>query len=191
VRAISLAGDCKRHTSTGASFWALAPWPIGRPPRSLPAVLTRTRIDELASRRGEELGVSDWVTVTQEAVDAFAALTGDQQWIHTDPERARSSAFGATIAHGYFTLALAPSLLAQVLPLEHFAIALNYGLERLRFPAPLPVGERVRMRVRLDRVEPLPGGATVALTLTFDSSCGAKPVCVAQALYRVYEELPS
>jgi acyl dehydratase len=145
-------------------------------------------IEELRGRLGEELGVSSWHDVTQQEVDGFAEVTGDRQWIHTDPERARMSPFGGTIAHGYYTLSLAPALLAQVLPLDGFAIAVNYGLEKLRFPAPLPVGDRVRMRTRLDRVEEFPGGATLVLTLTFETAHGGKPACVAQALYRVIEE---
>jgi acyl dehydratase len=151
-------------------------------------MLTMTRVDELTERAGTELGASDWVAVTQEAVDAFAAATGDHQWIHTDPERAADSPFGGTIAHGYYTLALAPRLLADVLPLDGFAIAVNYGLDRLRFPAPLPTGEQVRMRVRLDAVEPVPGGAALSVTLTFERAGGGKPVCVANAVYRVYEQ---
>ena len=105
-----------------------------------------------------------------------------------DPERAADSPFGGTIAHGYYTLALAPRLLADVLPLDGFAIAVNYGLDRLRFPAPLPMGEQARMRVRLDAVEPVPGGAALSLTLTFERAAGGKPVCVANAVYRVYEQ---
>jgi acyl dehydratase len=151
-------------------------------------MLTMTRIDELAEHAGTELGTSDWVAVTQEAVDAFAAATGDHQWIHTDPERAAASPFGGTIAHGYYTLALAPALLAQVLALDGFAMTVNYGLDRLRFPAPLPTGERVRMRVGLDAVEPVPGGAALSLNLTFERAAGGKPVCVANAVYRVYEQ---
>jgi acyl dehydratase len=149
---------------------------------------TMTRIDELTERSGTELGTSDWVAVTQEAVDAFAAATGDHQWIHTDPERAADSPFGGTIAHGYYTLALAPALLAQVLPLDGFAMTVNYGIDRLRFPAPLPTGEQVRMRVGLDAVEPVPGGAALSLSLTFERAAGGKPVCVANAVYRVYEQ---
>jgi acyl dehydratase len=151
-------------------------------------MLTLTRIDELTERVGTELGASDWVPVTQEAVDAFAAATGDHQWIHTDAARAADSPFGGTIAHGYYTLALAPALLSQVLPLDGFAMAVNYGLDRLRFPAPLPTGEQVRMRVDLDAVEPVPGGATLSLNLTFERAAGGKPVCVANAVYRVYEQ---
>jgi acyl dehydratase len=146
-----------------------------------------TSLEELAQRAGSELGVSDDVFVSQDMVDAFADVTGDHQWIHTDPFLAADSPFGGTIAHGYLTLALAPAMLEQVLPLGDYAMAVNYGLNKLRFPAPLPVGERVRMRVALDAVEPIPGGAALALTLTFEHSGGAKPVCVANAIYRVYE----
>jgi acyl dehydratase len=148
---------------------------------------TTTRTDELAGRAGTRLGTSDWVAVTQEAVDAFADVTGDRQWIHTDPQLAAASPFGGTIAHGYFTLSLAPALLQQVLPLDGFALAVNYGLDRLRFPAPLLVGDRVRMSVALDAVEPVAGGAALALTLTFEAASGGKPACVASVIYRVYE----
>jgi acyl dehydratase len=151
-------------------------------------MLTLQRIEDLKAHAGEELGVSDWHDVTQPEIDAFADATGDHQWIHTDPERARATPFAGTIAHGYYTLSLAPALLAQVLPLDHFAMAVNYGLDKLRFPAPLPVGDRVRMRVRLDRVDDFPGGATLVLTLTFERAGSGKPACVAEALYRVFEE---
>src|SRR6201999_825781 len=112
-------------------------------------------IDELAERTGSDLGASGWIAVTQSRVDDFAAVTGDHKWIHTAPERAAASPFGGTIAHGYLTLALAPALLEDVLPLDGFAMVVNYGRDRVRFPAPLPVGERVRMRVALDAVEPI------------------------------------
>jgi acyl dehydratase len=150
-------------------------------------MLTSTPLEELTRRAGSELGVSDYILISQENVDAFAGVTGDHQWIHTDPVRAAASPFGGTIVHGYFTLALAPTLLDQVLPLDGYAMAVNYGLDKLRFPAPLPVGERVRMRVALDAVDRIPGGATLSLTLTFEAAAGGKPVCVAQALYRIYE----
>jgi acyl dehydratase len=150
-------------------------------------MLTTTPIDELTRCAGTELGVSDDVFISQEMVEAFAEVTGDRQWIHTDPVRAADSPFGGTVAHGYLTLALAPKLLDQVLPLDGFAMTVNYGLDRLRFPSPLPVGERVRMRVALDAVDPIPGGAALSLTLTFEPAAGGKPVCVANAIYRVYE----
>lgn len=149
--------------------------------------LTTTPVSALARRVGTEFGVSEFVSVTQEMVNAFADTTGDRQWIHTDRVRAGASPFGGAIAHGYLTLALAPSLLQQVIPLDGYAMAVNYGLDKLRFPAPLPVGEQVRMRVLLDAVEPIPGGAALTLTLTFERPGGGKPVCVATAVYRIYE----
>jgi acyl dehydratase len=151
-------------------------------------MLTVTTIQELRTRAGQELGASAYHEVTQDRVNAFAEATGDRQWIHTDPIRARDTPLGGTIAHGYYTLALAPALLAEVLPLDGFAMGVNYGLDKLRFPAPLPVGSAVRMHVRLDAVHEIPGGATLALTLTFERESSDKPVCVAQALYRVYQD---
>jgi acyl dehydratase len=135
-----------------------------------------------------DLGASSWHRVTQDAVDAFAEVTGDRQWIHTDPARARQTPYGGTIAHGYYTLALAPALLAEVFPLDGFAMAVNYGLDKLRFPAPLLVGDRVRLRAQLDRRQEMNDGALLALTLTFEREAGGKPVCVAQTLYRVVED---
>ena len=133
-------------------------------------MLTTTPLDQLASRAGTVLGTSDYVTITQDAVDAFADAPGR-----------------STIPHGYLTVALAPALLDQVLPLEEFATGVHYRLDRLRFPSPLPVGERVCLRVRLDAVERIPGGATLHLTLRFESPALEKPVCVASGLFRVYE----
>jgi acyl dehydratase len=150
-------------------------------------MLTVTTVEQLRAMAGQEIGVSDFRQVTQEQVDEFAEITGDRQWIHTDPARARETPFGGTIVHGYFTLSLAPLLLAEVLPLDGFAMGVNYGLDRLRFPAPLPVGERVRLRVRLDEVQDIPGGASLSVTLTFEKESSEKPVCVANALYRVFE----
>jgi acyl dehydratase len=150
-------------------------------------MITTASREALVFRLGTELGVSDYITVTQDTVDAFGDVTGDRQWIHTDPARAAASPFGGAIAHGYLVLSLAPKLLDQVLPLGLYSMVVNYGLDRVRFPTPLPVGERVRMRVALDDLEPVPGGAALSLTLTFERECGGKPVCVAQALYRVYE----
>jgi acyl dehydratase len=148
----------------------------------------QTILQELTARAGLQLGASDYHLVTQAAIDAFADATGDRQWIHTDPERASAGPFGGTIAHGYYTLSLAPVLLAEVVPLERFAMVVNYGLDRVRFPAPLPVGERVRMRVALDAVDHVGGGVQLSMTLTFEREAGGKPVCVAQALYRIHDE---
>ncbi|MGI9098877.1 MAG: MaoC family dehydratase [Solirubrobacteraceae bacterium] len=149
-------------------------------------MLTITGLEELRAKVGEELGVSDWHEVTQEAIDAFARVTGDDQWIHTDPERATQTPFGGTIAHGYYTLSLHPMFSAQLLRFEGFAFAVNYGLDRVRFPAPLPVGNRVRMRIVLLAVDDVVGGAQITLKLTFEGEGALKPVCVAESLTRVY-----
>ncbi|MEA2230491.1 MAG: hypothetical protein QOD83_307 [Solirubrobacteraceae bacterium] len=149
-------------------------------------MLTITDIEDLRSRVGDEIGVSDWHDVTQGSVDEFARVTGDEQWIHTDPERARSTPFGGTIAHGYYTLSLHPLLIAQLMRYEGFAFAVNYGLNKVRFPAPLPVGNRVRMRVTLVSVDDVLGGAQITSKLTFEGEGALKPVCVAEQMTRVY-----
>ena len=150
-------------------------------------MLTTTSIEELAGAPGPSSASATTSRSLRRRSTRSPTVTGDHQWIHTDPARAAASPFGGTIAHGYLTLALAPALLDQVLPLDGFAMAVNYGLDKLRFPAPLPVGEQVRMRVALDAVDPIPGGAALSLTLTFERAAGGKPVCVANAIYRVYE----
>jgi acyl dehydratase len=147
---------------------------------------TITGLDELRDAKGETLGTSDWHEVTQEAIDAFADVTGDHQWIHVDRERAKDTPFGGTIAHGYYTLALAPMLTGQVMALDGFAMVINYGANRVRFPAPVPVGSRVRVTVKVADLEDTPGGAQLKLELTFEVEGGEKPVCVAQTLMRVY-----
>jgi acyl dehydratase len=147
---------------------------------------TITGLDELRSAEGETLGTSEWHEVTQDAIDAFADVTGDHQWIHVDVERAKDTPFGGTIAHGYYTLSLAPALSAQIVRYEGFAFALNYGLNRVRFPAPLPVGSRVRVTAKLASVEDIPGGAQMTLELTFEREGDDKPVCVAESVARVY-----
>jgi acyl dehydratase len=152
----------------------------------VPPMRVITGLDELREAKGDTLGTSDWHELTQSAVDAFADVTGDHQWIHVDPERAKNTPFGGTIVHGYFTLSLAPVLMRQAMQLEGFAFALNYGLNRVRFPAPLPVGSRVRATVRLAEVEDIPGGAQTVFEITFEREGGEKPVCVAEAVTRVY-----
>ena len=147
---------------------------------------TITGLDELKRTEGETLGTSGWHQVSQEAIDAFADVTGDHQWIHVDAERARDTPFGGTIAHGYYTLSLAPMLTAEVMALEGFAYAVNYGLNRVRFPAPLPVGSKVRLTAKLAKLETIPGGAQMQLELTFEREGGDKPVCVAETVARVY-----
>ena len=149
-------------------------------------MLTLNGIDELKARVGDELGVSDYVEITQEDVNAFAEVTGDDQWIHLDQERAKDTPFGGTIAHGFFTLALAPRFQYGLLSLEGIAFAVNYGLNKVRFPAPMPVGAKVRMRMQLQSVDDIPGGAQITMLMTFEREGGEKPVCVAEMLSRVY-----
>jgi acyl dehydratase len=149
-------------------------------------MLTLNGLEEVKDHVGKELGVSDWQDVTQEKINEFAAVTGDDQWIHVDVERAKESPFGGTIAHGYYTLSLAPRFSYDMFSFEGFAFGVNYGLNRVRFPAPMPVGGRVRMRAKLLSVEEIPGGAQLITELTFEREGGEKPVCVAESLSRVY-----
>jgi acyl dehydratase len=144
-------------------------------------------LEELKAAEGEVLGTSDWHEVTQDDINTFADVTGDHQWIHVDPERAKDTPFGGTIAHGYYTLSLAPRFTEQVMALDGFAFAINYGLNKVRFPAPLPVGGKVRMHAKLADVEPIQGGAQITLQLTFEHEGTDKPVCVAETLARLYE----
>jgi len=119
---------------------------------------TTIAVDDLPTLAGRHLGWSRWLAVTQEQVDTFATLTGDRQWIHVDPERARSGPFGTTIAHGFFTLSSSTRLLYELLQVDGTARIVNYGLNRVRFPAPWPVGSRVRMGATVSEVGDVPGG---------------------------------
>lgn len=143
-------------------------------------------IDDLKARVGEEIGVSDWLEVTQADVDKFAEVTGDHQWIHVDPERAKDTPFGGTIVHGFFTLSLAPQFSYKLWEIQNVAFALNYGLNKVRFPAPFPVGKKVRMRAAIASVEDIAGGVQLAVTNTFEVEGSDKPVCVAEGLTRIY-----
>lgn len=140
--------------------------------------------DEMKAAVGEELGVSDWVEVTQGRIDAFAEATGDFQWIHVDPERARrESPFGATVAHGYLTLALLPVFIASVQRLEGVRQSLNYGSNRVRFPAPVIVGSRLRGRVRLAEAADMPpGGLRVTYHTTVEMDGSERPALVAETM---------
>ena len=143
-------------------------------------------LDELSGLAGEELGTSDWLEIDQGRVDGFADATGDHQWIHVDVERAKQGPFGAPIAHGYLTLSLGPALLPQILRIEGISMGVNYGLNKLRFPAPVPVGSKVRLGATLESVEDVAGGAQAVLGLTFEVEGKDKPVCVAEAVFRYY-----
>lgn len=142
-------------------------------------------IEELAACQGEPIGQSEWVTITQEAVNLFADATGDHQWIHVDPERAADGPFGTTIAHGYLTLAMLPKLMAQISRLEGVKLAINYGLNKVRFPAPVPVGSKIRAETSVVEVTDVGGGAqqvTYSTTVSIDGR--AKPACVAESVVR-------
>ena len=149
-------------------------------------MLTISGIDELRAKVGEELGVSEWHDVTQERIDAFADATEDHQWIHVDPERAAQTPWGSTIAHGLYTLSLGPQFTFALFTIEGFAFGLNYGYNKVRFPAPLPVNSRVRMRATLSSVDDVPGGVQLTITQTFEREGEEKPVCVAEAVSRMY-----
>lgn len=144
-------------------------------------------LEEMQRLVGQELGTSEWHCVTQDEVNLFAKATHDHQWIHVDPERCkRESPFGGPIAHGYYTIALAPGLLAQVWRVEGVRMGVNYGLNKMRLPSPVPVGSRVRLRATLTGYEPIAGGASITLGLTFEVEGQAKPACVAEVIYRYY-----
>ena len=149
-------------------------------------MLTISGIDELRAKVGEELGVSEWHEVTQDAINAFADATGDHQWIHVDPERAAQTPWGSTIAHGLYTLSLGPQFTFAMFTIEGFAFGLNYGYNKVRFPAPLPVNSRVRMRATLSSVDDVPGGVQLTVTQAFEREGEEKPVCVAESVARMY-----
>jgi acyl dehydratase len=136
---------------------------------------------------GQHLGHSDWVEITQEQVNQFADATGDHQWIHVDPERAKKeSPFGGPIAHGYLTLSLLPMLLPQIIEIQGFRMGINYGTEKVRFIAPVPVGARVRAGATLDSVTPIDGGIAMVVTVTVEIEGNDKPAMVATSLSRRY-----
>lgn len=148
--------------------------------------VTINGIDELKAKVGEELGVSAWHEVTQEDINTFADVTGDHQWIHVDAERARETPFGGTIAHGFYTLSLGPRFQAEVVTFDGFSFAMNYGLGKVRFPSPVPVGSKVRMRATISEVTDVPGGVQFTVAQTFEIEGGEKPVCVAELLVRAF-----
>ena len=142
--------------------------------------------DELLDAVGRHLGHSDWVTVDQERIDLFAEATGDHQWIHVDPVAAASGPFGATIAHGYLTLALTNLFLPEIVRVEGISMGVNYGVNRVRFPQPVVVGSRLRGSATLSAADELPGGAGVqaVVTITVEIDGQAKPACVVESVSR-------
>jgi acyl dehydratase len=143
-------------------------------------------IEGLQAKVGDHFGFSDWHEITQQQVNLFADATGDHQWIHVDIERAKAGPFGAPIAHGYLTLSLTPMLLEEILRVSGISMAVNYGLNKLRFPAPVPVGSKLRAGAVLSGLEEVQGGVQVTWTLTFEVEGGSKPACVAEIVFRYY-----
>ena len=145
-----------------------------------------TGADELRAAAGEQLGVSGWMTIEQQRVNAFADATEDHQWIHIDPERAAAGPFGTTIAHGFLTLSLLPHLIDQTYRVEGTTMVINYGLNKVRFPAPVPVGSSVRAEVALAGATEVSGGLQLVVRATLQIDGNAKPGCVADWVTRVY-----
>jgi acyl dehydratase len=144
------------------------------------------QITDLQPLLGELLGTSDWILVDQARIDAFAEATGDHQWIHTDPARAAQGPFGGTVAHGFLTLSLVSVMFDTAFTITHSRMGLNYGLNRVRFPAPLPAGTRVRGHFKLTAYEPVEGGAQMTIEVTVEAEGQPKPVCVAESVTRRY-----
>ena len=144
-------------------------------------------LSELTALVGQEVVVSDWITITQEQVNLFAQATGDHQWIHVDVEKAKAGPFGGPIAHGYLTLSLLPRFFESSLKIEQARMGVNYGLNKVRFPAPVPVGSRLRARMKLLKYEPIDrGGFQMTWESTIEREGGTKPVCVAESMARYY-----
>jgi acyl dehydratase len=140
-------------------------------------------LEEFKAAKGEQLGPSDWVTVTQEQIDGFAESTGDRQWIHTDPERAKEGPFGTTIAHGYLTLALLPALAASLYEIHGLKMGVNYGANKIRFPDPVPVGSRLRATATLKDTSDIPIGTQAVIEFVVEREGGTKPACIAEVVY--------
>lgn len=148
---------------------------------------TFNSLPELEACVGQEAAVSDWITITQEQVNLFAQATGDHQWIHVDPEKARTGPFGGPIAHGFLTLSLLPKFFQSSFEISGSSVGVNYGLNKVRFTAPVPVGSRLRARMKLLATEPIDnGGVQMIWEVTVEREGSAKPVCVAESLVRRY-----
>jgi acyl dehydratase len=145
-----------------------------------------TSPDDFVAAVGSDLGPGPWRTVEQSRVDAFAVATDDEQWIHVDAARAAAGPFGGTIAHGFLTLSLLPSLMRELYAVEGARMGVNYGLNKVRFPAPVPVGSSIRATATVVSVDPVDGGVQIVLRVTVESDAGPKPVCVAETVSRLY-----
>jgi acyl dehydratase len=140
-------------------------------------------LDALKAATGEELGTSEWFTVTQEQINTFADATGDHQWIHVDPERAATGPFGTTIAHGYLTLSLLPVLAKQIYEINGLAFGVNYGANKVRFPSPVPVDSRLRATATLKETNDIAIGTQVVMTFVVELEGAEKPACIAEVVY--------
>jgi acyl dehydratase len=140
--------------------------------------------DELKAAVGKPLGESDWVVIDQQRIDQFADATGDHQWIHVDPERAKDGPFGTTIAHGYLTLSITNMFLPQLVTVSTAKLGINYGANKVRFPAPVPVDSRIRVRGEILEVDDVAGGVQMVVRLTVDVEGGDKPACVVDSVTR-------
>ena len=147
---------------------------------------TFEHLEDLRSLVGETIGASDWIVVDQPRIDLFAQATGDHQWIHVDPARAAAGPYGTTIAHGFLTLSLLPEMFASAFAVADTRMGVNYGLNRVRFPAPVPAGSRLRGHFRLLAYEPIEGGAQLTVEVRVEREGADKPVCVAESLTRRY-----
>jgi acyl dehydratase len=149
-------------------------------------VKTYQNLAELAPLVGTILGISDWLQIDQARIDAFAAVTGDDQWIHVDPVRAAAGMYGTTVAHGFLTLSLLPYFGRSSHRVNGVRMSVNYGLNRVRFPAPVPVGSRLRAHYKLLSFDPIEGGVQVVTEITVEREGHPKPVCVAESVGRHY-----
>jgi acyl dehydratase len=152
----------------------------------MPEARTFASLDELRAAVGEELGTTGWLEIDQKRIDLFADATGDHQWIHVDPDRAAQGPFGTTIAHGFLTLSLIPSLTPELLRVEGVKMGVNYGVNKVRFPAPVPVGSRLRASGQIAEVTEVTGGVQLVTRITIEREGGEKPVCVAETVSRFY-----
>ena len=144
-------------------------------------------VDALRGAAGTALGETEWLAITQDRVDTFAEATGDHQWIHVDPERAADGPFGGTIAHGYLTLSLTNLFLPQLLEVRDVSMGVNYGVDRVRFPAPVPVGSRIRASAEITEVTEVAGGVQIITRITVEREGGDRPVCIVDAISRFLE----
>jgi len=141
-------------------------------------------VEQVKDAVGRDLGTSEWIEITQDRIDLFAGATGDHQWIHVDPQRAATGPFGGTIAHGYLTLSLSNAFMPEIVEVRGVSMGVNYGTGKVRFPAPVPVGSRIRGSATLTAVEEVAGGIQTTIVMTVEIEGGSKPACVVESISR-------